>query len=177
MKRQQSQEQKSNLIRERDIVKERYELITNYHIFDKRLSIAQKGFLTMLYCLPEKWKITTKATSQYFNISEPTFIKYIKELEEIGYIEKKKINKNKINYIVKYRPSKAPFDIINIKNYTLEQLHNFLNDARIKERYKALIKKFIETATKTNEHFNKMLEEIDKETKKEQTTAEPLPFE
>lgn len=170
-------EQKSNYRIERTSHRERFEIITNYHLTDKRLTLSDKGFLTMLYTLPNGWKITQRATATYFNIDKNTFNRYIKKLAEIGYIEAKKTAKNRITYIIKEQSDKAPFDIENIANYTPQQLNKFLNDTRIEERYKALIKKMLNSALETAEHFNETLNEIEQETENEKTTAEPLPFE
>lgn len=170
------QKQEKNFTIEHTSHKERFEIITNYHLLDKRLTMAEKGFLTMLYILPTKWKITQRATAQYFNIDKNTFNNYIKKLVDFGYIEIKKTAKNKASYIIKERPTKADFEPSNIENYTIKQLNQFYNDARIEQRYKDLIKKAIEQAKETSEQFNKTLEEIEQETT-EKNEIDKLPFE
>ena len=165
MKKAKLQNQESNIIRERGNQRERFEIIPNYHLYDKRLTMAEKGFLTMLYILPNNWKITQRATANYFNINKNTFTKNIKRLIELGYIELKKTAKNKATYIIKEQSNKAPFDPTQINNYSLEHLNKFLNDSRIEERYKNLIRKAIKGAEQVEEHFKKMMEEIDQETK------------
>lgn len=157
--------------------RENYFISTYHHLRDKRLTMAEKGVLSSFYSLPKNWKITQRATAEYFNISEKSFNTYIKKLVEYGYIEIKKTKKNKALYIIKEKPIKTDFNPKYIKSYTLPQLYAFLNDARTEERYKNLIKKALEQATKTNEHFNKTLDEIEQDkAEQEKPIADTLPF-
>lgn len=166
----------SNFTINRSSTAKRFSVIPTYHLTDNRLTGAEQNFLTKLYTLPHGWKITQRATATYFNIDKSTFNRYVKKMVELGYIEVKKTAQNQANYIIKDQSDKAPFDIKNINNYTPQQLNKFLNDARIEERYKALIKKMLNSALETAEHFSKTLDEIDKETANEKPITDELPF-
>ena len=175
MKKQAKQEN-GNIKREYSKTRERFEIISNYHLLDKRLTMAEKGFFTSLLILPNKWKITQRATAKYININTETFNKYIKKLTDLGYIEIKKDKKNNADYIIKDKPTKADFDIKYINDYTVKQLNIFLNDARIEQRYKDLIKKALNGAIETSEHFENTIKEIEQETANETTETDELPF-
>lgn len=175
MKKQQKQTN-GNIKREYSRTRERFEIISNYHLLDKRLTLAEKGFFTCLLILPNQWKITQRATAEYLNIDKTTFNRYIKKLVDLGYIETKKEKGNITNYIIKDKPTKAEFDIKNINNYTIRELNIFLNDSRIEQRYKDLIKKALNSANETSEHFKKTLDEIDQETKDKTEENNELPF-
>lgn len=162
MKKQPKQTE-TNIKRQFTTARERFEIISNYHLLDARLTLAEKGFLTCLLILPNNWKITQRATAKYLNIETKTFNKYIKKLVEIGYIELKKDKKNNTDYIIKDKPTRADFDIRYINDYTIKQLNQFLNDARIEQRYKDLIKKALGTATETSENFNKLVADMEQE--------------
>lgn len=164
MKKQIKQtEQTKNYTIQHEANRDRFAIITNYHLLDARLTLAEKGFLTCLMILPNNWKITQKATAAYFNISEKTFFNHIRKLKELGYIEVNIKSPRNTEYIIKEKPSKAVFDAKNIKNYTIQQLNEFLNDKRIEQRYKALIKKALGIATETNEQFNKLVAELEEQ--------------
>lgn len=175
MKRQPKQEN-GNIKREYSQTRERFEIIANYHLLDKRLTPAEKGILTCLMILPNNWKITQRATADYLQIDTKTFNRYIKKFIDTGYIEIKKGKRNNIDYIIKDKPTRADFDIKYINDYSVKQLNFFLNDARIEQRYKDLIKKALNGAIETSEHFNKTLEEIEQETAKETADNSELPF-
>jgi len=155
----------------------RFAIIPTYHLLDTRLTMAEKGFYTKLYILPDKWKITQRATANYFNIETKTFNKYIKKLKDLGYIELKKNRKNETEYILNDKPLRPDFNIKYINNYTMAQLNYFLNSQEIEERYKNLIKKALSTAQETSDHFKKTLEEIEQETNENESESDyELPF-
>lgn len=174
MKKAKEQSQTANYEIKRAYQK-RYECITTYHLNDKRLTLAEQGFLTKLYILPSAWKITQRATAKHFNISPTTFNAYISRLIELGYVEIKKTKNNRAVYQLNERAINGDFNPKEIEHYTIKQLNNYLNDDRTEERYKNLIKKALVSAEKTSEHFEKTLDEIDKETKEEEIN-DLLPF-
>lgn len=153
---------------------DRFEIIKNYHLYDKRLNNALVGFLTRLYCLPKNWKITQRATAHFFNISKTTFNKNINELIKYGYITIKG-NKRNATYILNEKPSVADFNPRFINQYTIKQLNAFINDNRIEQRYKELIKKALNQAKESEQDFNKMLTEMDEQEKKA-IESDELPF-
>lgn len=176
MKKQPKQTE-TNIKRQFTTARERFEIISNYHLLDARLTLAEKGFLTCLLILPNKWRITQRATANYLHIDKMTFNKYVKKLLELGYIELKKNSKTEIDYIIKDKPTKADFDIRYINDYTIKQLNQFLNDTRIEQRYKELIKKALGTATETSENFNKLVAEIEQDQEQADIPeSEKLPF-
>lgn len=174
MKKQKEQAQKGNTEIKRAYQK-RYECITTYHLNDKRLTLAEKGLLTILYTLPPSWKITKRATSKHLGISDKTFLNHLHRLVEIGYVEIKKTKNNKATYYLNERAINGDFNPKEIEHYTIKQLNAYLNDDRTEERYKNLIKKALDSAEKTSEHFSKTLDEIDEETKQEEL-KDILPF-
>ena len=169
-------QQKNFEIKRADYTK-RYEIISNYHLYDSRLTLAEKGFFTCLLTLPQhNFKITKRATAEFLHISERTFNDYIQKLKKYGYITIKKFKNNKAIYELNAKPIFAEFEPKYIEQYTLQQLNYFLNDERIEKRYKDLIKKAIIQAQKTEEEFDKMLEENEQEFKENVNIDDELPF-
>ena len=93
--------QKGNIEFKQTEHKESFKTLATYHLNDKRLSLNEKGFLTMLLCLPTNWKISKHKTAEYFNMSRNTFKKYIESLIQKGYIEITNINYGKETYLIK----------------------------------------------------------------------------
>lgn len=138
----------------------RYETISNYHIYDKRLSLELKGLLTYLLILPQDFKISLEKTSAYLGISKHTFIKYLNQLKDLGYLEMNKISHNKYEYIIKERSTKSPFKAELIDKYTIKDLASYYNDTKTPIEYKNLIKKTLESALNDENDFNNIIKEI-----------------
>ena len=137
----------------------KYSVINTYHLFDKRIDNTSKNILTTLLCLnTEKFKITNRATANFFNISTKTFFNHIHELEKNGYILIHKIKNNKAKYEIFEEPIINEFNIKQIKEYPLRLLKVFYENRKTPKQYLKLIKKCIdllETKDKEIEDFYK----------------------
>lgn len=157
--------QKGNIKIIKNEFNKNYSLIHNNLLKDNRLSLAEKGALIILLNLPNNFKITTKATSNYLNITEPTFLKFLENYKKYGYLQ---ITRHKNNYNYEFTDvseQKVEFNYLYIKSYTLGQLNYFLNSKEIEPKYKELIKKAFENSLKGNQETKKLIDEV--ETKKE----------
>lgn len=156
--------QKGNITIIRAEHKENFKTLATYHLQDKRLTLAEKGFLTLLLALPENWKITKKGTSRYFNMSLNTFKKYIKSLEQYGYIDIEKIDSNNEKYNIKeISDYQLTFNLFNIKSYTLKQLEFFIKNGHLTQKEINIINLYIKKQKEFDEELNKLFKEIDNE--------------
>jgi DNA-binding Lrp family transcriptional regulator len=164
MKKENIKTQKGNIEIRKTEHKENFVILATYHLQDNRLTLAEKGFLTMLLALPNNWKISKSATSKFFNMSRNTFKTYIKALENYGYIEIEKINNNNESYLIKeISDYQINFNIYNIKSYTQKQLEFFLNNHLLNQKEINIVKKYINKIKEFEEDFKKLLEEYDNE--------------
>lgn len=147
MKNQSKNTQKGNIILKNDL-KENFTIVSNNLLKDNRLTLTEKGALITLLSLPNNFKITIKATSQFLNISEPTFIKFLENYKNCGYLKATRIN-NKFTYELKGEsPQTIKFNFKDIKSYTIEQLNYFANSKNTETKYKNLILKMLDELNK-----------------------------
>lgn len=129
-------------------------------LFDNRLSHQERNILNILLVLKD-FKLTTKATSEFLNISEPTFIKVINNLKSLGYCTIERNGKNFTYHFTdesKYIPDFKP---ANIRYYSIEQLNALYNNAETPSKYKNLLKKYFDSLSKDEETYNCVLSEIE----------------
>lgn len=161
MKKQDKQEQKTNITILKTERNEYYKTFSLYHLYDKRLTMALRGFFDSLCALPNNWKITKRATSRFLGISERAFQNYVNDLKELGYIQVKKDKRNRAEYVLLERSIKIDFNPRLIHQYSLKQINYFLNSNTIKPRYKNLIKKVYKTAEKEEIEFTQTIKELE----------------
>lgn len=65
-----------------------YSIISNYHLWDDRLSNATKGILTIMLCLPKDWNFTAQGFEKVSTDGETRIASQLKELEKYGYLER-----------------------------------------------------------------------------------------
>lgn len=137
--------QKGNIEFDREELIESFKTIPTFHIKDNRLTQAEKGILTALFVLPNNWKITTRATAKYLNISENTFRKAVESFIKYGYLEVEHQKGNNYKYTLHAKSFEdLKFEPRNIKSYTIQQLIYFANSQTIETKYKNLIKKTLQ---------------------------------
>ena len=74
-----------------------FDVISNYHIRDKNLSLKAIGLLTKLLTMPPEWVYSVRGLTACCKESKNTIKGILKELEEAGYLYREKLNNN--NYI------------------------------------------------------------------------------
>lgn len=155
MNNKSKQTQTGNITIINNDLKENFTLLSNETIRDNRLTIAEKGALIMLLSLPQNFKITTTATSQYLNISNKTFIKILDSFKKYGYLKTTRKNNN-YNYELRpTSPQTSKFDFNKIETYTIEQLNYFANSQEIETKYKNLINKMLNNLTEFKKDIEK----------------------
>ena len=74
-----------------------YTMINNYLIKDKNLKLKDKGMLLVLLSLPDNWNFSVSGLETICNEAKNTINGILNNLEENGYLERKRIyEKNKI---------------------------------------------------------------------------------
>ena len=77
-----------------------FDIISNYHIRDKNLSLKAIGLLTKLLTMPPEWSYSIRGLTACCKESKGTIKRVLKELEEAGYLYREKIQeKNNNSYI------------------------------------------------------------------------------
>lgn len=72
-----------------------YTTMSNYHFRDQRLSLKAVGLLSKILYLPDDWKYSIEGLSQICKEGKTAIRSAIEELEECGYIVRKKIKNEK----------------------------------------------------------------------------------
>ena len=89
-----------------------YTTMSQYHFKDKRLSWKAKGILSTMLSLPEKWDYSIAGLCALSSDGNGTTQTALKELESLGYLERRKIRiKGKIvdwEYIIYEKPQNSP---------------------------------------------------------------------
>lgn len=76
--------------------------VANEVLNDKRLSAKAKGLYAYLFSKPEGWNFATKRIHADFNDGEKSIISGIKELEDLGYLTRKKVSDRRMDYNLKH---------------------------------------------------------------------------
>ena len=86
-----------------------YTTMSNYHLMDKNLTFKAKGLLSMMLSLPDDWDYSIRGLEKISLESKNTINKILKELEQYGYLERKRIYCNgkisKWEYYVYEKPN------------------------------------------------------------------------
>lgn len=72
-----------------------YTVMANHHLRNTELSLKAKGLLSLMLSLPENWDYTTKGLAYICKDGVDSISSTIKELEEHGYILRKRIRNGK----------------------------------------------------------------------------------
>lgn len=161
MNNKSTQAQKGNIQIEQSDNLENYFICTKYHLQDNRLTTSEKGLLTELLALPKNWKLTTRATSKYFNLARNTFTTYLNNLIKYGYVEKLNIN-GQITYKINRTGNiTEQFDPYKIRTYTKKQLIYFVENKETPIKYIFLIQKYLKKSLEFEKELNKFIEECE----------------
>ena len=72
-----------------------YTVMANHHLRNTELSLKAKGLLSLMLSLPEDWDYTTKGLSFICKDGIDSINKTIKELEENGYLIRRRLRNEK----------------------------------------------------------------------------------
>lgn len=77
-----------------------YTVMSNYHLQDSNLTLAEKGLLSIIYSLPDDWDYSIRGLAKYLNMEKTSISRIIKKLRQRKYItlEKKRNKKGHIFY-------------------------------------------------------------------------------
>lgn len=68
-----------------------YTVMSNYHLMDTRLSLKEKGMLSMMLALPDTWHYTGRGLTELSKDGRDSTLKTIKSLEGYGYIHREEL--------------------------------------------------------------------------------------
>ncbi|WP_457635824.1 helix-turn-helix domain-containing protein [Persephonella sp.] len=68
------------------------------------LSLQAKGLYCYLYSKPDNWNFSAERIAVECNTSRNTILKYLKELEDNGYLERKKLKTGRVDYFIYKKP-------------------------------------------------------------------------
>lgn len=71
-----------------------YTTMSNFHLRDRNLSLKAKGLLSLMLSLPEDWDYSVKGLEQICKETKDTINGILNELEENGYLTRKRIYTN-----------------------------------------------------------------------------------
>lgn len=109
-----------------------YTVMANHHLKNKKLSLKAKGLLSMLLSLPDSWKHSIVGYASICKDGVDGVTAGIKELEENGYIVRKRLRNEKghfaeVEYTILELPKVAPkeenpvLEIPNLENPILDK--------------------------------------------------------
>ncbi|MCC8015496.1 MAG: helix-turn-helix domain-containing protein [Eubacterium sp.] len=68
-----------------------YTVMSNYHLFDKRLSFKAKGLLSFMLSVPDTWEYSVKGLAAMAKDGVASVSAALKELENCGYVSRRQI--------------------------------------------------------------------------------------
>lgn len=120
-------------------------ILRKKYAFDKRLTSAEKGVLTMLKALPPTWELKLTHTAKFMNLSKNTLKSALDKLEKTHYLERVKLTYNSYSYFIvdPLEIDENGFDPLSIQDYTDRQKYYFLKSDKTKQEYKDFIQGYL----------------------------------
>lgn len=79
--------------------------VSNNPLNDKRLSWKAKGVFAYLYSKPDDWDFSSDRIKKDSKDGRDALLSGLKELEEVGYLKRKKLPTGKVEYVLDYNPN------------------------------------------------------------------------
>ncbi|MCD8216315.1 MAG: DUF6017 domain-containing protein [Clostridiales bacterium] len=88
-----------------------YTVMSNYHLFDKRLSFKAKGLLSFMLAVPDSWEFSIKGLAAMAKDGVDSVATTLKEMEKYGYVSRRQIRNEKGSFKeVEYTIYECPID-------------------------------------------------------------------
>ncbi|MCD8216217.1 MAG: DUF6017 domain-containing protein [Clostridiales bacterium] len=101
-----------------------YTVMSNYHIFDKRLSFKAKGLLSFMLSVPDTWEYSVKGLAAMAKDGVDSVSTALKEIERYGYVSRKQIRSENGNFKeVEYTIYEKPLNGFENNNVSSENEH------------------------------------------------------
>ena len=125
-----------------------YTVMSNYHLKDINLSYRAKGLLSFMLSLPDDWDYSVKGLVKVSKESIKAIRSTLKELEEMGYLIRTRIQLDNGRFDYEYAIYETPYTQKGhaVNGYTLEDTQINTKEINIKEQDK--IDKTINMITK-----------------------------
>ncbi|WP_196600379.1 helix-turn-helix domain-containing protein [Pectinatus frisingensis] len=95
---------------------ENYTVMANYHLRDKKLSLASKGLMSFMLSLPNTWEFSISGLAVVLSTGKDQIRSRLKELEKHGYLHRHKRARDKkgrltadVDYELYERPKDNPY--------------------------------------------------------------------
>jgi len=85
-----------------------YTVMSNIHLFDSRLSLKAKGFMSQVLALKDEWEFSIEGLATLMNEGKTTIKSCLKELEATGYLTRTREHDEKGRYEWIYLLSEKP---------------------------------------------------------------------
>lgn len=90
-----------------------YTVMANHHLRDERLSLKSKGLLSLIFSLPDDWRISIEGMTQFSADGKDAIRSAIRELTDAGYITRAQTHSEAgtfsgYDYIVHETPAASP---------------------------------------------------------------------
>lgn len=98
--------------------------VKNEVLCDSTLSLKAKGLFAYLYSKPDNWDFSGHRMASECKETKDTIYKVLKELEEAGYLTRKRLSTGKVSYDIAYNPNPKVSDRVekpNPKNAQVEK--------------------------------------------------------
>lgn len=93
-----------------------YTVMSNYHLREKDMSLKAIGLLSFMLSLPDSWDYSVSGLTAVRKESRSTINSILQELENFGYLERRKLRKNGVfqgvEYIVHEKPCTKNYDTV-----------------------------------------------------------------
>lgn len=88
-----------------------YTVMANYHLHNKNLSLKAKGLLSLMLSFPNEWDYSVRGLTKICKDGADSIYSAIKELEQAGHIERKRIRNQRgqlitVEYIILEKPNR-----------------------------------------------------------------------
>lgn len=87
-----------------------YTVMSNKHLRDKHLSLKAKGLLSQILSLPDDWDYSIEGLAKLNDVGRDAIRSAIRELENAGYIERRKKKDEHGQFFVEYIIYEIPPD-------------------------------------------------------------------
>lgn len=141
--------------------------IKNEVLENKKLSLKAKGMFCYLYSKPEDWDFSTERIVKVSSDGSRSTIGAIKELEEAGYLTRKRLKTGKVEYHLTFEPN-----VQNAQEETEPDVQNAKETKRPNDETHDVSNK--EDNTNTEEETNTSLSASGKESSLEKEVAEVI---
>lgn len=101
-----------------------YTVMSNYHLFDRRLSLKAKGLMSLMLSLPDTWEYSIRGLAAMVKDGVDSVSTTLKEIERYGYVSRKQLRSENGSFKeVEYTIYEKPLNGFENNNVSSENEH------------------------------------------------------